>query len=107
MHHPRHDVSRTMFQLERFLFFSDGIFAICITLLIIEIKVPDHSLNIHTDAGLWAYLSENSLDFLSFLISFGVIGHHTTWSSCHHMIFHWLVLGGGCIYSRYTGRESK
>ena len=84
MHQPRHDSSRIQFQLERFLFFSDGIFAICITLLIIEIKVPDHSMHIQTDSQLWNYLSENSLDFLSFLISFGVIGHY--WL-VHHRIF--------------------
>jgi len=85
MQHPRHDISRTQFQLERFTFFSDGIFAICITLLVIEIKVPDREvLNIYTDASLWHYLSHNSLKFLGFLISFGIIGHY--WS-VHHRIF--------------------
>lgn len=85
MHHPRHDISRIQFQLERFTFFSDGIFAICITLLVIEIKVPDREqLNIYTDASLWHYLSHNSLKFLGFLISFGIIGHY--WS-VHHRIF--------------------
>ena len=85
MHHPRHDISRTQFQLERFLFFSDGVFAICITLLVIEIKVPNRDeLHIYTDANLWNYLSHNSLKFFGFLISFGIIGHY--WS-VHHRIF--------------------
>jgi len=85
MQHPRHDASRAEFQLERLTFFSDGVMAICITLLIIEIKVPDlEELKIHTDAGLWKYLSETSLKFLGFLISFGIIGHY--WS-VHHRIF--------------------
>ena len=67
------------------VFFSDGVFAICITLLIIEIKVPNREeLSIYTDASLWKYLSHNSLDFLGFLISFGIIGHY--WS-VHHRIF--------------------
>lgn len=85
MHQPRHDVSRTQFQLERFIFFSDGVFAICITLLIIEIKVPNpEEFHIHTDAALFKYLSKNSLNFLGFLISFGIIGHYWT---VHHRIF--------------------
>ncbi|HEX5024137.1 MAG TPA: TMEM175 family protein [Agriterribacter sp.] len=85
MHHPRHDISRTQFQVERFILFSDGIFAICITLLVIEIKVPNREeLNIYTDAGLWHYLSHHSLKFLGFFISFGIIGHY--WS-VHHRIF--------------------
>jgi uncharacterized membrane protein len=85
MHQPRHDVSRTQFQMERFIFFSDGVFAICITLLVIEIKVPDpNEFRIFNDAGLWEYLSQRSLNFLGFLISFGIIGHYWT---VHHRIF--------------------
>jgi uncharacterized membrane protein len=85
MNHPRHDVSRTKFQLERFVFFSDAVFAICITLLVIAIKVPDRDeMHIYTDSSLWKYLSHNSLKFLGFLISFGIIGHY--WS-VHHRIF--------------------
>jgi uncharacterized membrane protein len=85
MHQPRHDISRTQFQMERFIFFSDGVFAICITLLVIEIKVPDpNEYHIFTDASLWHYISERSLNFLGFLISFGIIGHYWT---VHHRIF--------------------
>ena len=85
MNHPRHHVSRTQFQLERFIFFTDAVFAICITLLVIEIRVPNRDeLHIYSDASLWNYLSRNSLKFFSFLISFGIIGHY--WS-VHHRIF--------------------
>jgi uncharacterized membrane protein len=85
MNHPRHDETRTKFQLERFVFFSDAVFAICITLLVIAIKVPDpDEMQIYTDAALWKYLSHNSLKFLGFFISFGIIGHY--WS-VHHRIF--------------------
>ncbi len=85
MHQARHDVSRTEFQLERFILFSDGVFAICITLLVIEIKVPDpNEYHIFSDAGLWEYLSKNALIFLGFFISFGIIGHYWT---VHHRIF--------------------
>ena len=85
MHQARHDVSRTQFQMERFIFFSDGVFAICITLLVIEIKVPNpEETHIFSDAALWSYLNKNSLTFLGFLISFGLIGHYWT---VHHRIF--------------------
>lgn len=85
MHQARHDISRHQFQLERFIFFSDGVFAICITLLVIEIKVPDRNeYHIFNDVGLWEYLSHRALIFLGFLISFGVIGHYWT---VHHRIF--------------------
>lgn len=89
MHHPRHHISRTEFQLERFTFFSDGIFAICITLLVIEIKVPGRDeLHIYSDANLWSYLSHTGLKFLGFLISFGIIGHYWT---VHHRIFGYAI----------------
>jgi TMEM175 potassium channel family protein len=89
MNHPRHDESRTKFQLERFVFFSDAVFAICITLLVIAIKVPDRDeMHIYTDANLWKYLTHNSLKFLGFFISFGIIGHY--WS-VHHRIFGYAI----------------
>ncbi len=86
MQGPKHKESRLDFQLERFSFFSDGVFAIAITLLIIEIKVPV----LHggtTDDALWHSLSDMSLKFLGFLISFAVVGHY--WS-VHHRIFGYL-----------------
>jgi uncharacterized membrane protein len=82
MQEAKHHESREEFQLERFSFFSDGVFAISITLLVIEIKVP--ALAEHTDKALWGYLSETVFKFLGFLISFGIIGHY--WS-VHHRIF--------------------
>ena len=85
MHQARHDISRQEFQMERFIMFSDGVFAICITLLVIEIKVPDkNEFHIFNDTGLWEYLAHRALIFLGFFISFGVIGHYWT---VHHRIF--------------------
>ena len=86
MKEPKHDKERLSFQMERFIFFSDGVFAICITLLIIEIKVPE--LAMPTDKLLWQSLSQMSLRFLGFLISFGIVGHY--WS-VHHRIFGYVV----------------
>jgi len=82
MQEAKHDISKVSFQLERFIFFSDGVFAICITLLVIEIKVP--SLSKLTDQALLQYLSATSLKFFGFLLSFCIIGHY--WI-VHHRIF--------------------
>lgn len=86
MREPKHDKERQDFQLERFTFFTDGVCAICITLLIIEIRVPD--MDVPTDALLWESLSHMSLRFLGFVISFGIVGHY--WS-VHHRIFGYVV----------------
>jgi TMEM175 potassium channel family protein len=47
--------------------FSDGVFAIAITLLILEIRVP------HGDHGLWAELIALWPSYIAFLMSFMVI----------------------------------
>ena len=82
MQGPKHNESRLDFQIDRLSFFSDGVFAIAITLLIIEIKVPviEHASN----EALSHSLSEMSLKFIGFLISFAIVGHY--WS-VHHRIF--------------------
>jgi uncharacterized membrane protein len=83
-----HPESRKEFQLERLILFSDAVFAIAITLLIIEIKIPE----LHGPE-----LSESSLvnavvhlipKFVSFLISFMLIGMYWT---RHHFLFGFLV----------------
>jgi len=85
MQEPKHNESRIDFQIDRLSFFSDGVFAIAITLLIIEIKVPviEHP----TNEDLVHSLSEMSLKFIGFLISFAIVGHY--WS-VHHRIFGYL-----------------
>jgi TMEM175 potassium channel family protein len=57
-------------ELERVIFFSDAVFAIAITLMVIELRVPE-SL---TGAQLADALSDLTPRYISFLISFGVIG---------------------------------
>src|SRR4026208_2217495 len=49
--------------------FSDGVFAIAITLLIIEIKIPSIE-DVHTKKELWAAFTHAWPSWLAFLTSF-------------------------------------
>lgn len=81
MEAPKHLESKEDVLIERLLFFSDGVFAISITLLVIEIKVPE---GLKSDHALVQYLSEILLKFLGLIISFAVVGQY--WM-IHHRIF--------------------
>lgn len=84
MSHSHHDIfeSRKQFQLERIILFSDAVFAIAITLLILEIKMPEaeHGTQAETIRGLVHLIP----DFIGYLISFAVIGQF--WTN-HHKLF--------------------
>jgi uncharacterized membrane protein len=75
------DVARAA--AERLVFFSDAVVAIAITLLAIELPVPEGD-NAKT---LLASLGTNSIAYLTFLISFLVVGAH--WQA-HHQVFRYL-----------------
>lgn len=70
---------------ERILFFSDAVFAIVITLLVLEIKVP-HIANPTAAAINWE-LAHMIPKFLGFIFSFFVIG--LLWFE-HHRIFRYI-----------------
>lgn len=69
-------------EFSRIVAFSDGVFAIAITLLVLNLSVPEH---IHGD-DLTKVLWEQRQDFLAYAISFAIIGrfwvvHHRFFSS--------------------------
>jgi uncharacterized membrane protein len=64
--------------LNRILLFSDAVMAIAITLLVIDLKVPEVSL------GLGRALRELWPNYLGYLLSFFIIGNY--WMS-HHRLF--------------------
>ena len=74
--------------LERLIFFSDAVFAIVITLLVIDIHAP-HLPFRSPDRDYWIALVNLAPEFLGFFISFFVIGffwagHHRTFSLAAH-----------------------
>ena len=88
MSNQLHNELRKEFQLERMILFSDAVFAIAITLLVIEIKIPDKEfLKEHgglSDKALLHALDELVPKFVGYLISFCLIGLY--WS-IHHRLF--------------------
>lgn len=84
MSHDSHDLfeNRKQFQVERLILFSDAVFAIAITLLIIEIKIPE--LGEH-ESLMDAFSRYNTFKGLFGLaLSFAIIGQF--WTN-HHRLF--------------------
>ena len=83
-----HNELKKEFQLERLMLFSDAVFAIAITLLVLEIKIPDKEfLREHggiSDGTILNSLSHLVPKFIGFLISFMLIGLYWT---IHHRMF--------------------
>jgi len=86
MQEAKHDIERQYFQVERFTFFVDAVFAITITLLVIDLRPA--ALPAPTDKLIWRSIAEMGFKFLGFVISFGIVGHY--WS-VHHRIFGYVI----------------
>ena len=81
------EAGKEEFQIERIAFFSDAVFAIAITLLIIEIKIPQIEERPVTDEVLLNALFTNIPKFIGFIVSFFVISLY--WMS-HHRMFRYV-----------------
>lgn len=83
-----HNELRKEFQLERLILFSDAVFAIAITLMIIEIKIPVVPEDKLTEQNLLQSLAQLIPKFISLLVSFLIIGQY--WI-VHHRMFGFVV----------------
>lgn len=81
-----HDNSALSF--ERILFFSDAVFAIVITLLVLELKAPHIEREHFTEGALQHELLELVPKFLGFIYSFFIVG--LLWIE-HHRIFRFIA----------------
>ncbi|HMJ48763.1 MAG TPA: TMEM175 family protein [Ferruginibacter sp.] len=88
MNKELHNELKREFQLERMILFSDAVFAIAITLLVIEMKVPEIPHNLVTEQSLVTGLAHLIPKFIGFLISFVLIGLYWT---VHHRLFGFVV----------------
>ena len=79
--HPKQD-----FQVERLAFFSDAVFAIAITLLVVEFKSPEIT-NTTTYDNVVKQLFDLKYHFFAILLSFFVITNF--WTS-HHKLFKYI-----------------
>jgi uncharacterized membrane protein len=70
------------------ILFSDAVFAIAITLLVIEIKVPEIPKELVTDKSVMEALAHLIPKFAGFLISFIIIGQY--WI-VHHRMFGFVI----------------
>ncbi|CAN5503347.1 TMEM175 family protein [soil metagenome] len=70
------------------ILFSDAVFAIAITLLVIEIKVPEIARDMVSEEKLAEMLAEMIPKFAGFIISFFIIGLYWT---VHHRLFGYVV----------------
>lgn len=86
---PRRTYGRDTVEFARTLTFTDGLFAIAMTLLVVDLAVP--TLNDAASVSELAdKLNDDSAKFISFFISFAVIGrywlaHHTYFSALARM----------------------
>ncbi|HTY72548.1 MAG TPA: TMEM175 family protein [Actinomycetes bacterium] len=64
--------------------FSDGVFAIAITLIVLEIGVP----HVESDQSLWSALGKQWPSYAAYVVSFLVIG--IVWAN-HHTLFSYIA----------------
>ncbi|MDP4150186.1 MAG: TMEM175 family protein [Bacteroidota bacterium] len=87
MDHLQNELKKE-FQIERMILFSDAVFAIALTLLVIDLRVPALPKEVATDGKLLEALNELIPKFFGFFVSFLFIG--SFWL-IHHRLFGYVV----------------
>ncbi len=116
-HHPE----RKGFQIDRLILFTDAVFAIAITLMVLSFSVPDLPAN-GTDKDFLISLINESPKFFGFVISFFLVGlywflHHKSfgfvvnytpgliWLNLVFLFFVVLMPYSTSVYSQYSFSE--
>jgi uncharacterized membrane protein len=85
---PRYERHSAGLEFDRFVFFSDAVFAIAMTLLLVGIAIP----HVASD-NLEHALHNKSDEILSFFISFLVIGYY--WLAHHRFVAQLVTIDTG------------
>jgi uncharacterized membrane protein len=80
--------------VERVVLFSDAVFAIAITLLVLEVKVPD--IEQHTETALAHALLHLAPKLIGFVASFLIVG--VMWIEHHRIFRHIAACDGGLLW---------
>lgn len=70
--------------------FSDGVIAIIITIMVLEIKIPEHGSDLKALLPILPF-------FLSYVLSFAYIGIY--WNNHHHMLYLVNSITGGVLWA--------
>jgi uncharacterized membrane protein len=81
-------------EVERLVYFSDAVMAIAMTLLVVDLRLPETLTQTASDADLRAVLADLGPRFLSVALSFMVIA---VWWNGHHRLFRTLARSDGRI----------
>jgi len=88
---PMHEADKRL--LDRMLFFSDAVFAIVLTIMVLDLRPPPGASE-SGDAAVWTMLAGLVRPFFAFIVSFALVG---MWWSVHMRItrrmirFDWLT----------------
>ncbi len=85
----RHDI-------DRLVAFSDGVFAIAITLLVLSIQVPNLAQGSNLNQQLWQAIQDQNQEIFAYFLSFVVIGRY--WL-IHHRVFRLVVSADSTLFS--------
>jgi len=86
--HREAEHNRTQFQIDRIAFFSDAVIAIAMTLMILEIKIPELGKDITLPVILHTYGWSMVLHTVALLVGFLTIGN--LWIR-HHQLFEHII----------------
>ena len=86
--HREGEHNRTQFQIDRIAFFSDAVIAIALTLMILEIKIPELGKDISLQMILKTYGWSIFLHIVALLVGFLTIGN--LWIR-HHQLFEHII----------------